>query len=66
MAAKVPPFCKKCKGMGSIAKVVRHFQSSEFDGQPWTGTVDQSQDARLDVIRPEECPRCDGTGHEPQ
>ena len=61
---QIPPFCQRCEGHGAIAKVARHFQTSVYDGQPWSGTVDQSDDAKLDVIRSEECPRCHGIGHE--
>lgn len=61
---KVPPFCKRCKGHGELACVVRSFQSSKYDGHPWDREVDESKDAKLDVIRPEICPVCNGTGHE--
>jgi len=62
----IPPFCKMCKGHGFIAYVVRpSFQSSRFDGKPWSKTVDESRDALRDVIRARKCPRCHGDGHEP-
>ncbi len=60
----LPPLCQRCKGHGATAKVVRNFQTSVYDGQPWSKAVDRSDDARFDVIRPEECPHCLGVGYE--
>ena len=67
MKPVVPPFCTVCEGTGELAHVVRpNFQESIYDGRPWNRQADESDDARYDVIRPDTCPHCQGTGHEPE